>query len=267
MTNTNNIREAEKVIEICQSREYDTLYKGKEIKVKLDEIQPARFISSEELDQLKHEPNGKYRFFRLTDNSAVDDIISISRNNPDKKIGVLNFASSYHPGGGFLTGAMAQEEALCHASTLYIQLEACKELYNRNRASRLDTYTSNMAVSETQFFKNSSGILLAKPVTATVITSAAVNNNKVQDRNSDRVKETMKTRMKKIIMLAIEEKIDILVLGAFGCGVFGNDPYFIANTWKVLLDSYGGYFKKVYFSVLKGKSYNNYRAFSNVFSI
>ena len=192
MANINNRLDAEKTIEICQNREYITLYKGKEVKVKLDEIQPARFISSEDLDKIRYEPKGGCNLIKLTDNSAVDDIISVNRANPDDKIGILNFASSYHPGGGFLTGAMAQEEALCHASTLYIQLESCKELYDKNRASKLDTYTDNMAVSDTQFFRYSSGLLLANPVTATVITSAAVNNNKVRDKNSDRIKEIMK---------------------------------------------------------------------------
>lgn len=265
MGNINNKVDAEKIIDICNNKQYNTLSAGKPITVKLKDIIPAEFKSSEYLDTLKFEPKVAGVSRIITDHSAVDDIIKVSRDNPDYKVGVLNFASSYHPGGGFITGAMAQEEALCHASTLYLQLNSCNELYNKNRASRLDVYTDNMAVCNTEFFRNSSGIMIPKPVTATVITSAAVNNNKLSDRNSDRVKEIMKIRMKKIIMLAIEEHIDIFILGAFGCGVFGNDPYFIADTWKTLTDSYGGYFKKIYFSILKNKSHENFRAFSTVF--
>lgn len=265
MANTANVAKAQEIIEICNNKQYMSMLNGKPKLVKLSDIEAAEYISSEDLDQIKFDVKGSCGDIRITPNSAVSDLFTIRRTQPDAKIGILNFASSYHPGGGFITGAMAQEEALCHASTLYAQLNSCEKLYNENKKSNSDTYTDNMAVCKTQFIRTDSGVLVPNPAEAIVITSAAVNNNKVRDKNSDRIKLVMKQRMHKIIMLAIREKIKVLILGAFGCGVFRNDPYFIADTWKFELSQYGAYFDCVYFSILTGKNGTNLSAFEAVF--
>ncbi len=262
------VAEAQQIIDICHNGTYTAMLNGKLKQVNLDEIKPARFVSSEILDKLKSnisKSSDEKPKIVLTNNSVVDDIIHTCYNSLDSKVGILNFASSYNPGGGFIKGALAQEEALCYASTLYVQLEACHTLYKLNRESDLDTYTDNMGVSETQFIKNGNNMWLPNPYTVKVITSAAVNNRKVKDPNSQRVKSIMKVRMHKIIELAIYENIDILILGAFGCGVFKNDPKFIAETWRDELSLYGGYFKQVIFSVMGDTSSQNYLAFSSVF--
>ncbi|KZP28482.1 hypothetical protein FIBSPDRAFT_852625 [Athelia psychrophila] len=101
-----------------------------------------------------------------------------SPNLATENIGVLNFASATKPGGGFLTGAQAQEESLARSSTLYRSLTAApaQAFYAaHNRNSRGEYYTHAMALSPgVVFFRDDAGGW-TEPVEADVLTSAAVN--------------------------------------------------------------------------------------------
>ena len=57
-------------------------------------------------------------------------------------------------------------------------------------------------------------------------------------------------RMRRILMICAEKKLEVLVLGAFGCGVFKNSPHFVATQWKKLLnEKFEGVFRKVVFAI------------------
>lgn len=52
--------------------------------------------------------------------------------------------------------------------------------------------------------------------------------------------------MKRIYLLPAKYGATILLLGAFGCGVFGNDVETVANQWRYLSkDLYPGLYKQV----------------------
>ncbi len=88
----------------------------------------------------------------------------------------LNFASAKSPGGGFITGAQAQEESLARASALFPTLEASFEYYDINRAERDACYTDYMIYSpRVPVFRDDAGALLDEPYETTFITSPAVN--------------------------------------------------------------------------------------------
>src|SRR5204863_2972513 len=88
----------------------------------------------------------------------------------------LNFASAKNPGGGFLNGSLAQEEALACASGLYPCLLAAPDYYARNRANRSALYLDLLVFSPLlPFFRNDAGVLLEKPILASVITAPAPN--------------------------------------------------------------------------------------------
>lgn len=179
---------------------------------------------------------------------AVLDLISENL----KDIGVLNFASAKNPGGGFLNGALAQEESIAVGSGLYETQLKNEKYYLENRACKTMMYTDYMIYSpEVVFIRDEKLNLLENPVTANIITAPAVNYGQVLLKKEDEVlaQKLMKIRMRKVLALFVENKN--LILGAYGCGVFRNDPYTITKYWKELLydENYISYFENIIFAV------------------
>ncbi len=169
-------------------------------------------------------------------------------------IGVLNFASAKNPGGGFLNGANAQEESLAVSGTLYPSLTAHEEYYKENRANPSMMYLDYAIYSpEVVFFRDESFRLAETPVKASVLTLPAVNMGQVllKGENVPEAKRVMRRRMKLALGIFAEQKAKHLVLGAYGCGVFRNDPAEIALWWKELLEEgMGQYFDSIFHAVL-----------------
>jgi uncharacterized protein (TIGR02452 family) len=177
---------------------------------------------------------------------AVSDCHSVS---------VLNFASAKNPGGGFLNGAMAQEEALAASSGLYGTLLKHKTYYEINRACHSAMYTSHAIYSpDVVFFRDAGYNLLSEPVMASILTLPAVNMGQVREKGEsiNQAKQAMKERMRLCLAILAREKQKTIILGAYGCGVFCNDPYEVACWWQELLfeEGYGSCFKRVIFAVL-----------------
>lgn len=171
----------------------------------------------------------------VRDESVVQAVQRLSRTH--KKIAVLNFASPTNPGGGFLNGRSAQEESIARSSALYPSIARHKEMYEHGAQHPTPFSSDSMIYSPSvPFFRDDSGQLLEQPVTASVITAAAVNASHIHDRGmQSQIDRTMKNRMRKVIELAAEQQNKVLVLGAFGCGVFGNDPNRVAQIQRELL--------------------------------
>lgn len=169
-------------------------------------------------------------------------------------IGVLNFASAKNPGGGFLNGAKAQEESLTVSSTLYPTLTAHEEYYKENRAHRSMMYLDYAIYSpEVVFIRDENFRLTETPVKASVLTLPAVNMGQVILKGEDvqEAKRVMRRRMKLALGIFAEQKAKHLVLGAYGCGVFRNDPGEVAVWWRELLEEgMGRYFDSVFHAVL-----------------
>ena len=169
-------------------------------------------------------------------------------------IGVLNFASAKNPGGGFLNGAKAQEESLAVSSTLYPTLIAHEEYYNENRTHRSMMYLDYGIYSpDVVFFRDETFQLTETPVRASVLTLPAVNMGQVllKGENVQEAKKVMRRRMKLALGIFAEQKARHIVLGAYGCGVFRNDPNEVAIWWKELLkEGMGQYFDSVFHAVL-----------------
>lgn len=183
-------------------------------------------------------------------------------------IGVLNFASAKNPGGGFLNGAKAQEESLAVSSTLYPTLIAHEEYYNENRTHRSMMYLDYGIYSpDVVFFRDETFQLTETPVRASVLTLPAVNMGQVllKGENVQEAKKVMRRRMKLALGIFAEQKTRHIVLGAYGCGVFRNDPNEVAIWWKELLkEGMGQYFDSVFYAVLDySKGQHCIKAFQN----
>ncbi|QQP14672.1 TIGR02452 family protein [Lysinibacillus agricola] len=187
-----------------------------------------------------------------------------------EKIGVLNFASAKNPGGGFLKGAMAQEESLAASSGLY-KTQLCNEgYYKANRANRSMMYTNYAIYSpDVVFFRDERFALMKQPVTASVLTLPAVNYGQVvaKEKNSQEAERVMKDRMRLALAIFAHKGDKHIILGAYGCGVFRNEPQKIATWWRELLEDegYGQLFTEVRFAVLDtSKNHSCISAFTNI---
>lgn len=216
----------------------------------------ALFTPEEGKEILSHYEGGKASLvleYRTENCSTVDAILKLTKEGK-AHIGVLNFASAKNPGGGFINGAMAQEESLAASGGLYETLTAHREYYENNRACPSMNYTDHGIYSpEVVFFRNGKFGLLTEPVTASVLTLPAVNMGQVRLKGEDVVEaeKAMRQRMKLALALFAEKKARNLILGAYGCGVFRNDPEKIALWWKELLKGgFEGCFDSIFFAVL-----------------
>ena len=189
--------------------------------------------------------------------------------------GCLNFASAKNPGGCFLSGTLAQEESLAGASSLYHSLIKCMKMYEYNRSLKTNLYSDYMIYSPgVVFIKDDEGCLLDKPYMADVLTSPAVNVGAIKRQNPEAeelalVEQTMLARMDKVLAVFAMHNVENLVLGAWGCGVFQNNPDDIARYFAGFLIGNGKYakcFRKVIFSVCdQSKKQEVIKAFQKVF--
>ncbi len=191
-----------------------------------------------------------------------------------RRVGVLNFASARRPGGGFQSGAEAQEEALARSSALYASLvsESGSRFY-RHGAALDGLYTDRVVVSpDCPVFRDASGALLPAVLPATFLTCAAPNATALranEPRLIARLPQAFHCRIERVLDVAVMAGCDALVLGAWGCGVFGNDPDMVAAAFARHLTGVGAYagcFKHVDFAVLdSSQGLERLRAFERVF--
>lgn len=168
----------------------------------------------------------------------------------------LVFASAKNPGGGFLGGAKAQEEDLARCSALYdCQLRA-PDFYAFHRRQRDLRYSDRVIYSPgVPVFRDESLKLLDTPFHTTFLTAAAPNlgamtRNQPQDAGT--VPEALRRRAKRVLDVAAANGHRALVLGAWGCGVFRNDPRVVAESFAEALRETGG-FGRVVFAVLDNR--------------
>ena len=204
------------------------------------------------------------------ENISTVEAIRILSEEGKTTIGVLNFASAKNPGGGFLNGAMAQEESLAASSTLYPTLTAHETYYRKNRANSSMMYLDYGIYSpDVFFFRDGAFRLTDTPVKASVLTLPAVNMGQVilKGENEEEARHVMRRRMKLALGIFAEQGAEHLVLGAYGCGVFRNNPKEVASWWKELLEEgMGAHFASIFHAVLdRSRGQECLKAFQIVF--
>lgn len=191
------------------------------------------------------------------------------------KVCVHNFASATNPGGGVVRGASAQEEAICRCSTLYFNINEPGVAKNFHDKHRNDIRAGKMNALYNDDCIFTPAVYVLKSDTAEpellpekdwyqvdVITCAAPNlrnrpsNSMNPNAGTNAVRVTDKElmdlhvkRMSRICDLAIKEQEEVLILGAFGCGAFCNEPRVVAEAMARIVDKYKFDFKIIEFAV------------------
>lgn len=190
---------------------------------------------------------------------------------------VLNFANPENPGGGVQIGAMAQEECLCRSSNLFACISDPNVFdeyygYHRNLKSRFYTdrliYTKNVTV-----FKDDSPIPQMLPekdwFDVDVITCAAPYLGGSKYTNVTVLRHLFQSRITNILEAALDNCVDTIVLGAFGCGAFKNPAQLVAEEFRSVIENgqYCKKFKNIVFAIKKDTEDNcgeNYHTFATV---
>lgn len=168
----------------------------------------------------------------------------------------LNFASARNPGGGFLSGARAQEESLCRGSGLYHCLQG-RAYYEIHRSLRTTMYTSYALYSPAvPVIRDEAGDLLEQPWPLAFITAAAPNAGALRQHgqfDEAAVVAAFEARIRKVLTIGAGHGHEAIVLGAWGCGAFQNDPKVVAPLFeRILREDFAGAFRKVVIAVLDG---------------
>ena len=229
-------------------------------------------------------PDRKEREGRVTvtRSRTFEAATKLRADHPDWRITVLNFASATNPGGGVRRGSSAQEESLCRCSTLYHAItrsDLWDVYYTVNRAAGNPLYTDALIYTP--------GVTICKTdedyprrlpqpdwVSVDVITCAAPNLSATpgyaRDRygaeavevSADQLYEIHRRRANHILTVAASKGADALVLGAFGCGAFRNDPVVVARAYRDALEAYGPFFSLIEFAIYcREYETTNYDAF------
>ena len=196
----------------------------------------------------------------------------LKRENPEYRVAVMNFANAFQPGGGVTRGAGAQEECLCRCSTLYPVLDrqylrehfyGYHRKFGNSRASDAVVYSEDIVI-----FKTDEAIPQIMPkedwTKVDVLTVAAPDLRKIAMSDAEQLGYHVR-RAIHMLTVAASYDVDALVLGAFGCGAFANNPEVVARAYKIALAEFSGMFEKVEFAVYcSDKEQMNYHIFKKV---
>ncbi|KAL1872085.1 hypothetical protein Daus18300_004454 [Diaporthe australafricana] len=238
-----------------------------------------------DLPQLKKEdcPKHTKTAVKVINEDTFDAAISMmasddpnTTTNPPSRPSVLNLASDTSPGGGWLNGSMAQEEALCYRSSLSLSLH--KAYYPWDALQGV--YTRDVVIIRSSTENGHELVAPDAPANelpvVSVLNVAAMRRPKLSDgqvlssgakRKAFAEKEDRdltKKKMMLVLRMAAARGHDRLVLGALGCGAFRNPVEEVAECWKEVLEQdefKGGWWKEVCFAVLDPKKEGNFEVF------
>lgn len=185
----------------------------------------------------------------------LKDVVSSVNEFATGKTAVLNFASYSNPGGGFIRGMMAQEEALCWGGTMYNVLSRFDgEFYSRNRVTKYKGLYTNATLYTPS--------ILVGEKWVDVITTAAPNKTlslRYKNFTNEQNSEALQSRVKFILDVAESNGVDTMFLGAWGCGVFKQNPLEVATLFQIELASGNYGFKEVYFPITSEPMYDTFK--------
>ena len=255
----------------------------KTLKLNYEEMHKAEVLLPDDIQKIKDSTSSQIKNSdkKCKITVSTDDSFSAAirmKEEIKSDVLVLNFANPYSPGGGVRYGARAQEEDLCRKSSLLLSLESenAQSYYNYNSAHESFTASDAVIISpEVEIIKDKDHNFLQDSVTVSVITCPApMLMNAPENFNHDEYVEIFSERIKAILLAAAKFNYRNLILGAFGCGAFRNDPKIVAQLFKSAIDEFRFEdmdadicFDNIEFAILSSKvsPSRNYKEFSKVF--
>lgn len=287
----NNINIFQDTMEILGQGYYIT--DGKKIKLKLSrrQMEHASVYLPDDIEKISKsgEISHVYVMGRIGVDCVNMDSFSLAversgecayllKGKGENRILVLNLANPVNPGGGVRRGAKAQEEDLCRRSSLLLSLEGREAWayysYNRN----LHTYMGSDGIiitPDVEILKDENGNLLEDSVIVSVMTCAApMVRRGLEGMSDEEYREMVYKRITGMLKTAAYLGYKVLVLGAFGCGAFGNDARVVSDLfYKAIKEfDYDGmsavdFFRRIDFAVLDhSPDQYNFRQFFRNFS-
>jgi len=195
-------------------------------------------------------------------NQAAKRLLDNGKNN----IVILNFANGHTPGGGFLGGATAQEETLCKCSGLYECLRNKPKYYCTNIVEYPEYCNHDIIYSpNVPFFRTDDMKLVDQPYLLSVISSPAPNLFRIKNPDYRLIHKLIQQRIEYILLTAHVNNHKNIILGAWGCGAFGNNAQQIANIFKRTIEDMN-WFKHVCYAVYDQRVdqtiYNTFKQFA-----
>jgi len=180
-----------------------------------------------------------------TDTLSVVRILTRSSVSPRKQpnVCILNMASPLRPGGGVLTGATSQEEYLCSHTTL---LPSLKESFYR-LPELGGIFTRDVLVFRNHLpLCDSRGELgAAERFWVDVISAGMLRFPDLEGRDEEEMRlgrsdrKVVEEKMRAVLRIACARGVKRIVLGAWGCGAYGNPIRDIAEAWKAVIEGGG----------------------------
>jgi uncharacterized protein (TIGR02452 family) len=271
MNKNNRILIAQKTLEVIQNGFYHFNETQIDIKANLEQsIQNTFTIAPDQWENLliKLAKSEQKTYETTIVSKNCTSIEALLQEDTNAKIAILNFASAKNPGGGFLGGAVAQEESLARSSSLYATLTKDMKMYLHNRAQSSFLYSDYMIYSpNVLFWLDDEGDFLEKPLLVDVITSPAPNKGAMLQNNRpdemSQIDTVLYARMEQVLAIAQLQQVETLILGAWGCGVFRNEPETVAVLFKkIIQEKFPTAFKRIVFAVYDtSEKRQNFKAF------
>ena len=250
MFKESNIRHAREVMRSAEEQH------GKEVEEAVQRV--ILYPELEDILEIQPKPYPQGTEILMMQCVTVDAAFHLSSAKTGGKICLLDFASYKEPGGLFLQGSLAQEESLCHESLLYPVLDSHQVMamfyLPHKKMLNCGLYHSDLLyLPGIPFFRKGSMVPFDVIVCAAPNKKTAQRYQGVSDEEAERA---MQHRIDSVLYAAWDQGVEVLVLGAFGCGVFGNDLVSVSRQFaKLLKGKYKNCFREAVFAVPDGKSY------------
>lgn len=207
----------------------------------------------------------------------------------NQHVAVHNFASASNPGGGVTKGANAQEECLCRCSGLYFCLNTpamWDGFYKPHRDAHDPIHNDDIIYTPgVTVFKTDTAVPQLLPESewynVDIITCAAPNlriqprnrynsgdgNRQVKMKNNELLALHEK-KLRRILEVALSEGCETIILGAFGCGAFQNNPEVVALANRNVIKKYLYAFKNIEFAIYcSPRDDSNFKIFERVLKV